>query len=75
MPYWISSKRYGPQLSAKKKRLSDFTGNEGELYIVRKTATVDPQLFSLPIYVYKNGRLRPTGNYSVFGTMDLTTAR
>ena len=66
--YYISLKASGPSLSAKKKRLSDFKGIEGELYDVRKTATVDPDLFSLPIYIYKNGKLRPTGNYSVYGS-------
>jgi hypothetical protein len=66
--YYISLKASGPSLSAKKKRLSDFKGEEGELYNVRKTAAFDPKLWSLPIYIFKNGRLRPTGNYSVYSS-------
>ena len=64
--YYISSIASGPSLSQKKHRLSDFKGKEGEVYLVRRSRLIDSDLFSLPQYIFQDGRLRKTGSYSVY---------
>ena len=69
--YYISDEQSNLGLSHIKKRLRDFKGIEGETYIVRHGRSVDRfgaknLLFSLPQYIFKDGKLRKTGNYSVY---------
>ncbi|HAW75226.1 MAG TPA: hypothetical protein DCW74_05750 [Alteromonas australica] len=64
--YYISPKSAGPFLAQLKKKLSDFKGKEGELYIVRKSRKIDGNFISLPEYIFEDGKLKRTGSYSAF---------
>ena len=64
--YYISREDSSLQVSAVKKRLKDFSGQEGEFYHVRKKRSTGG-LMSVPVYVYQDGKLKPTKRWSVFG--------
>ena len=64
--YYISQKSTGLSLAQLKKKLSDFKGKERDLYIVRKSRKIDSNFFSLPEYIFEDGKLKRTGSYSVF---------
>ena len=64
--YYISPTSYALELSAVKKRLSDFKGEEGAEYHVRKSPKRETGFFTVPVYVFKNGKLNRTGSFSTF---------
>jgi hypothetical protein len=63
--YYISHAKNGFALSSVKKRLSDFNGTEGERYHVRKQARLDTSLQFIPVYEYREGKLRKTNETSI----------
>jgi len=64
--YYISDKESCLQISAIKKRLKDFWGVEGKEYHVRKKRDIGENLTHIRIYIYQDGKLRPTKSWSVF---------
>jgi len=67
--YYISQYSNELQLSAMKKRLSDFRGIEGQKYHVRTTKEVG-SLGMVPVYQYTGGRLVKTSASSVFNVFN-----
>ena len=66
--YYISEFENNCVLSLKKKRLGDFKGVEGERYHVRTARGLPEGDTFVPIYIFKNGKLRrcPNRSWSVF---------
>lgn len=64
--YYISNIESSLQISTVKKRLKDFWGVEGKEYHVRKKRDIGEDLTHIRIYIYKDGKLRPTKIWSVF---------
>ena len=65
--YYISNQDSNLGLSQMKKRLADFKGIEGEKYHVRKKPGRPEGIYHVPIYIYQDGKLRRTGELSVYG--------
>jgi hypothetical protein len=66
--YYISALENNCALSVVKKRLGDFKGTEGEQYHVRTARGLPEGDTFVPIYIFKNGKLRrcPNRSWSVF---------
>ena len=64
--YYISNIESSLQISTVKKRLKDFWGVEGKEYHVRKKRNIGEDLTHIRIYIYQDGKLRPTKIWSVF---------
>lgn len=64
--YYISNIESSLQISTVKKRLKDFWGVEGREYHVRKKRNIGENLTHIRIYIYQDGKLRPTKIWSVF---------
>jgi len=62
--YYISEFENNCFLSLKKKRLSDFKGEEGARYHVRKRRGLEEGPVSVPVYIFENGKLRRCPNRS-----------
>ncbi len=69
MAYYISNEESNLGISHVKKRLGDFKGVEGKTYHVRKKQEVPEGLFHVPIYIYEDGKLKPTKRTSVYGLL------
>ena len=68
--FYISPKSYKLGLSAVKKRLSDFKGEEGAEYHVMKKRRPAEGMFSAPLYVYRQGKLQPTNKATLFEVVE-----